>query len=147
MGRTLGWPPNALSINHPHDWVGELHGAGVGAGPGIAVGAALALRDMGSPRIPVMVCGDGEFTMGCNALWTAAHERIPLLLIVANNRSYFNDELHQATVARVRGRPQQNAWIGQRIEDPAPDIAAIGRGFGLDGAGPVEKLEDLAGAL
>ena len=94
-----------------------------------------------------MVCGDGEFTMGCNALWTAAHEKIPLLLIVANNRSYFNDELHQATVARVRGRPQQNAWIGQRIEDPAPDIAVIAKGFGLDGAGLVEKLEDLASAL
>lgn len=147
MGRSIGWPPNATAIAHPHDWIGESHGGGVGAGPGIAVGAALALRDMGSPRLPVMVCGDGDYTMGCNALWTAANAKIPLLIIVANNRAYFNDELHQQTVAKIRDRPQENAWVGQRIEDPAPDMAAIAKGFGLDGAGPIEKLEDLPKAL
>ncbi len=147
MGRSIGWPPNATAIDHPHDYVGESHGGGVGAGPGIAVGAALALRDMGSPRLPVMVCGDGDYTMGCNALWTAANAKIPLLIIVANNRAYFNDELHQQTVARMRDRPQENAWVGQRIEDPAPDMAAIAKGFGLEGAGPIEKLEDLPKAL
>jgi len=147
MGRSIGWPPNATPIKHPHDWVGESHGGGVGAGPGIAVGAALALRDIGSPRLPVMVSGDGDFTMGCNALWTAANARIPLLMIVANNRAYFNDELHQQTVAKIRQRPEENAWVGQRIEDPAPDMAAIAKGFGLDGSGPIEKLEDLPKAL
>ena len=147
MGRPIGWPPNATEINHPHDWLGESHGGGVGSGPGTAVGMALALRDMKSPRLPVMVLGDGDFTMGCNAIWTAANEKIPMLLIVSNNRAYFNDELHQQNVAKTRERPQERAWIGQRIEDPAPDMAAIARGFGLDGEGPVEKLEDLPKAL
>ena len=147
MGRPIGWPPNATEINHPHDWLGGSHGGGVGAGPGNAVGMALALRDMKSPRLPVMVLGDGDFTMGCNAIWTAANEKIPMLLIVANNRAYFNDELHQQNVAKTRERPQERAWIGQRIEDPAPDMAAIAKGFGLDGEGPVEKLEDLPKAL
>lgn len=42
------------------------------------------------------------------ALWTAARYRIPVLLIVANNRSYYNDELHQEGVARHRGRNTAN---------------------------------------
>jgi len=41
--------------------------------------------------------------MGVTALWTAAHYRIPCLLLVANNRSFYNDEMHQERVARERG--------------------------------------------
>ena len=61
--------------------------------------------------------------MGVTALWTAAHYRIPLLIVVANNRSFFNDELHQERVARMRSRPVENRWIGQRIADPEIDLA------------------------
>src|SRR6185436_3657196 len=147
LGRPLGWPPNAISVRHPHDWLGELHGGGVGSGPGIAVGAALGLREIGSPRLPIMICGDGDFVMGCNAIWTAANQKIPLLIIVSNNRSYFNDELHQTTVAKARERPVENAWVGQRIDDPAPDMATIARGFGLEGSGPIETLSALPAAL
>ena len=64
------------------------------------------------------VCGDGDFLMGVTALWTAAHYNIPLLMVVANNRSFFNDELHQERVARMRNRPVENRWIGQRIAEP-----------------------------
>src|SRR5262249_31342361 len=80
----------------PLDYLGSDGGGGVGGGPGISVGAALALR--GSGRLPVAVCGDGDFLMGVTALWTAAHYRIPLLIVVANNRSFFNDQLHQETM-------------------------------------------------
>ena len=61
--------------------------------------------------------------MGVTAFWTAAHYRIPLLIVVANNRSFFNDELHQERVARMRNRPVENRWIGQRISEPDIDIA------------------------
>src|SRR5690606_4691046 len=101
---------------------------GIGSGPGLAVGAALALR--GTGRLPVAVLGDGDFVMGASAIWTAAHYRLPLLVIVANNRSYFNDELHQEAVATVRGRPQANRWIGQRLEDPAIDVPGLARSLG-----------------
>ena len=53
-----------------------------------------------------------------------------MLMIVANNRSFFNDELHQDRVARERRRPVENRWIGQRIDDPAPDLAALARSQG-----------------
>lgn len=147
LGRPIGWPLNTTTVEHPLDWTGETHGGGVGAGPGIAVGGALALRDAGGDRLPVYVCGDGDFLMGAGALWTAAQEKVPLLLIVSNNASYFNDELHQVAVARTRDRDPSRAWIGQRIDDPLPDIPQIARGHGAEAPAPVTDLADLAGAI
>jgi thiamine pyrophosphate-dependent acetolactate synthase large subunit-like protein len=89
------------------------------------------------------VCGDGDFMMGCTALWTAAHYKIPLLIVVANNRSFFNDELHQERVARMRNRPIENRWVGQRISEPDIDIAAIARAQGAQGFGPLTAIADL----
>ena len=81
--------------------------------------------------------------MGCNALWTAANMEIPMLLVVANNRSYYNDEEHQKHIAEHRGRPVENAPIGQRIETPPPDLFGIARAQGWDGEGPVTDLAAL----
>jgi thiamine pyrophosphate-dependent acetolactate synthase large subunit-like protein len=85
--------------------------------------------------------------MASSAIWTAAHYKIPCLIIVANNRSYYNDELHQERVARTRNRPVENKWVGQRISEPDIDIAAIARAQGADGIGPVQRIEDLPGAI
>ena len=72
----------------------------MGFGPGLCVGAALKLKD--TDRLVIGVIGDGDCMMGINAFWTAAHIT-SMLIIVANNRSYYNDELHQEGVARHRG--------------------------------------------
>ena len=125
---SLSWNAAFWPFHHPLDYIGSAGGGGIGAGPGIAVGAALALR--GSGRLPVAVCGDGDFLMGATAIWTAVHYNIPLLVVVANNRSFFNDELHQERVARMRNRPVENRWIGQRIADPEIDISRLGPGTG-----------------
>ena len=124
----IGWPNNETPFSDPLDYLGADGGAGVGSGPGMAVGSALALR--GSGRLPVAILGDGDFIMGGSAIWTAAHYRIPLLIIVANNRSYFNDEIHQETMARVRGRHVENRWIGQRLDDPPVDLDHMAKSFG-----------------
>jgi thiamine pyrophosphate-dependent acetolactate synthase large subunit-like protein len=139
---SLSWNGASWPFNHPLDYLGSDGGGGVGGGPGISVGAALALQ--GSGRLPVAVCGDGDFLMGVTALWTAAHYKIPLLMVVANNRSFFNDELHQERVARMRGRPVENRWVGQRIADPDIDLAAMARAQGAAGFGPVTAIADLA---
>ncbi len=138
---SLSWNGASWAFNHPLDYLGSDGGGGVGGGPGISVGAALALK--GSGRLPVAVCGDGDFMMGCTALWTAAHYKIPLLIVVANNRSFFNDELHQERVARMRNRPIENRWVGQRISEPDIDIAAIARAQGAQGFGPLTAIADL----
>ena len=137
----ISWDGASWPFRHPLDFIGGDGGGGIGAGPGISVGAALAL--IGSGRLPVSICGDGDFLMGATSLWTAVHYRIPLLLVVANNRSFFNDELHQERVARMRGRPVENRWIGQRISDPDIDHAGLARAQGAMGFGPVTNAADL----
>jgi thiamine pyrophosphate-dependent acetolactate synthase large subunit-like protein len=137
----LSWSGDWWPFRHPLDYLGSDGGGGVGGGPGISVGAALALKDSG--RLPIGICGDGDFLMTCTALWTAVHYHIPLLIIVANNRSFYNDELHQERVARMRNRPVENKWIGQRISDPDIDLAAIGRAQGAEGFGPVTQAAEL----
>ncbi|MBV8825490.1 MAG: thiamine pyrophosphate-binding protein [Hyphomicrobiales bacterium] len=137
----LGWNGASWPFRHPLDYIGAEGGAGIGSGPGVSVGAALALRESG--RLPVAVCGDGDFLMGVTALWTAVHYRIPLLFVVANNRSFYNDEVHQERVARMRARPVENKWIGQRIDDPDIDLAAMGRAQGAIGFGPVTRASGL----
>jgi thiamine pyrophosphate-dependent acetolactate synthase large subunit-like protein len=117
----------------------------VGSGPGITIGAALALK--GSGRLTIGVLGDGDCLMSMNALWTAARYAIPVLFIVANNRSYYNDELHQEGVALHRGRNPANRRIGQSIDDPAPDIAKLAEAQGLTGIGPVRSANELGEAM
>ncbi|HUC10677.1 MAG TPA: thiamine pyrophosphate-binding protein [Stellaceae bacterium] len=143
----LSWAEHLWDFRHPLDFLGTDGGGGIGSGPGMAVGAALALRDGDSGRLPVAILGDGDFLMGVTALWTAVHNHIPLLVVIANNRSFFNDELHQERVARDRGRPVENRWIGQSIRGPDIDLATLARGQGCVGIGPVEDPKQLVPAL
>ena len=143
----LSWGGQLWPVRHPLDVLGGDGGAGIGSGPGMAVGAALALRDAHPNRLPLAILGDGDFLMGVTALWTGVHYRVPLLLVVANNRSFYNDELHQERVARQRGRPVANRWIGQHIGEPDIDLAALARAQGAAGFGPVEDMTALAGVL
>jgi thiamine pyrophosphate-dependent acetolactate synthase large subunit-like protein len=146
-GRPLGWPSNANLIDHPLGFLGHSGGGGLGAGPSIAVGAALALREMGSERIAVAILGDGDFTMGATALWNAASLKLPVLYLIANNSSYYNDEHHQKQIAGRRDRPEDKAWVGQRMQDPEIDLVGLARAQGVDGEGPVRDLADLPQAL
>jgi thiamine pyrophosphate-dependent acetolactate synthase large subunit-like protein len=142
---TLGWDATVYPFRDPLDYTGHDGGAGLGGAPGITIGVGLALK--GTGRLPVAVMGDGEFIQGVTALWTAARYKIPALFIVANNRSNFNDEIHQETTAKLRGRPVENKWIGQRIDDPAIDIAGLARAQGIEAEGPVETWEALQQAI
>ena len=119
---SLGWPADTVNFKHPLDYVGFDSGGGVGAGPGNGIGTALALK--GSGRLVVS-----------------------MIIVVANNRSYYNDVAHQERMAVVRGRPVENKYIGQEMDNPAIDIVAIARAQGLDGEGPVETSKELAKAL
>jgi thiamine pyrophosphate-dependent acetolactate synthase large subunit-like protein len=141
----LGWPADMTRYNHPLDYLGGDGGGGIGAGPGLAVGAALALQ--GSGRLPLAVLGDGDFIMGVSAIWTAVHRKIPLLIVLANNRSFFNDEMHQERMARNRGRPVENRWIGQRMDEPRIDLAAMARAQGAEALGLISDGRALLPAL
>lgn len=139
------WPAATWDFSKPRSYLGKDGGGAVGSASGIVVGAALAARDTGRPVIGVI--GDGEMLASPSALWTAAHHRIPVLFVIQNNQSYFNDEEHQDHVARVRGRPTENRWIGQRMNDPGVDFASLARDLGAAGFGPVKDPNDLGRVL
>jgi benzoylformate decarboxylase len=109
---------------------------------GWGLGAALGIK-LAAPGDEVLaVLGDGVFQFGIQALWTAAHEAIPVVVVVLNNRSY----------AAVKSALQRfGGEAAARREYPASDIpgariAEIARGFGALGR-RVERLEELAPAL
>jgi benzoylformate decarboxylase len=141
----IGWPQDALAFEHPLDFLGKDGGGAVGTGPAHTVGAALALK--GSDRIVAGIIGDGDFLMGMNALWTASNQNLPMLLIAANNRSYYNDEVHQERVALQRGRPVENKSIGQKLDNPAVDLSQIAAAQGFETQAPVMSASELAKAL
>lgn len=141
----LGWDGRHCDFTGPLDYLGYDGGAGISSGPGMVVGAALALK--GTGRMPVAVLGDGDFIMGATALWTGTHQSVPMLIVVANNRSFFNDEIHQERVARDRDRPVENKHIGQAIDEPDVDIAGLARAQGAVGIGPVETVAEFEAAL
>lgn len=141
----LGWASESWDFEHPLDYMGYDGGGGLGSGTGNAIGIALALLE--TDRTAVAILGDGDFMQGGSALWTAAHYKIPVLFIISNNRSNFNDEVHQEAMATQRSRPVENRWIGQRIDEPALDLAGYAKSQGLQSDGPIEKVGDLVEAF
>ncbi|HEY7296750.1 MAG TPA: thiamine pyrophosphate-binding protein [Xanthobacteraceae bacterium] len=145
LGR--GWPFDVWPLQNGMAYLGKDGGGGLGSGPGISVGSALALHHHYPDRYAISMLGDGDFCMGATGIWSAARHRIPLLVLINNNRSYFNDELHQENVARTRGREVRNRWIGLRMEDPVPNIAKLAEAQGAVGIGPVTSAAEAGQAI
>jgi acetolactate synthase I/II/III large subunit len=143
-GTANGWV-RRLWDWRPERTCGGSGGAGLGYGLGASLGVALAHR--GSGKLCVDLQSDGDLLYVTSGLFTAAHHRLPLLMVMCNNRSYYNDEEHQERMAVARGRPVENKGIGIRIEDPAPDFATIARGFGVHAEGPIDDPRALRPAL
>jgi thiamine pyrophosphate-dependent acetolactate synthase large subunit-like protein len=141
----LNWPAGTYHFRHPLDYLGYDGGGGVGSGPGMTIGTALALK--GSGRLTVGLMGDGEFLAAPTALWTAAHYGIPMLFVITNNRTYYTDEIQQGAVAKHRSRRVENKWIGQRIDDPAVDIPGIAADLGVSSEPSITKCADIEAAL
>ncbi len=141
-GSLDGWARRLWSWDKPYQFVRT---PGLGYGIGISLGAALAHKATG--RLVVDLQPDGDLLYTASGLWTAAHHKVPLLIVMHNNRSYFNDELHQAAMAEMRGRQVENKVIGIRIEDPPVDFAAMASSYGVHSEGPIEDPSLLRPAL
>jgi len=133
-GTASQWALRTWDLDRPYRHPGRQLGTATQIG--ISLGVALAHR--GSGRLVVDLQPDGDLMFDVGALWVAAHYRLPLLVVMFNNRAYYNDWEHQERLARQRGTPLERAHIGMAISDPAPDFAAIARGFGWWSVGPVE---------
>ncbi len=139
------WPVGIWQFKGCGDYLGHSGGGGLGYGPGAMIGGALAAREQG--RFPVGILGDGDFQMQSGALWTAVHMKIPLLCIINNNTSWYNDEQHQIEVAKMRNRPVENAWIATTTRVPELDLATVAKGWGAWTEGGISDGDTLAAAL
>ena len=112
---------------------------------GISLGVALAHRD--KQRLVVDLQPDGDLMFDAGAMWVAAKHRIPLLVVMYNNRAYYNDWEHQIRMAKLRGTPVERAHIGMDMDGPAPDFAGMARSMGWYAEGPIENPREVAPAL
>jgi acetolactate synthase-1/2/3 large subunit len=145
---TNGNPPASRlwTINRHHHTIGSSGGGGVGYGSPASVGAALANRDQG--RISINFQNDGDFMYAPGVLWTAAHHRIPLLNIMRNNRAYHQEVMHLQRIGARRQRGTDGtAKIGNTLEDPNIDYAALAKSMGVWSAGPITDPNDVGPAL
>ena len=112
---------------------------------GISLGVALAHK--GTGRLVVDLQPDGDLMFDAGALWVASYYELPLLVVMFNNRAYYNDWEHQERLARQRGTPLERAHIGMEIDNPAPDFAALARSFSWHAEGPITDPADIEKAV
>lgn len=140
------WPQDLWTIDRHYQHIGSSGGAGVGYGAPAAVGAALAHRDAG--RVAVNFQADGDMMYVPGVFWTAAHHRIPLLSVMHNNRAYHQELMHlQRMSSRRRRGVDGGAKVGNVLEDPHIDFAAMARSMGVWAEGPVEDPRRLGPLL
>jgi thiamine pyrophosphate-dependent acetolactate synthase large subunit-like protein len=144
-GTSNGWSRRLWDFTKPNQYLGASGGAGVGYGASAAIGAALALKETG--KLAVDIQADGDLLMTSSSLWTAAKHRIPLLIVMHNNQSFYNSEEHGIEVAKYRGRPVENAGVGTHVDDPAVDFAKMAQSFGIHAEGPIQRPAELRPAL
>ena len=137
------WVYKLWDFDKPYRHPGQALGTGTQIG--VSLGVALAHRDKG--RLVIDIQPDGDLMFDAGALWSAAKNNIPMLIVMYNNRAYYNDWEHQIRVAHHRGTPVERAYIAQDITGPDPDFAAMAKSMGWYAEVPIENPADIAPAL
>ncbi|MGR9137390.1 thiamine pyrophosphate-binding protein [Rhizobium leguminosarum] len=118
-----------------------LRGGALGWGMPASVGCSLGLG-----REPVVsFVGDGAAMYSPQALWTAAHEELPVTFVVMNNREYNvlkKFMRSQTDYSSVRS----NRYLAMDLQNPAIDYVALATSMGVPGR-RIEKAIDVAPAI
>jgi thiamine pyrophosphate-dependent acetolactate synthase large subunit-like protein len=141
----ISWARKLWPTTDYHQMLGGSGGQGVGYGLPASVGAALANKALG--RITVNFQPDGDLLYAPGALWTAAHHKIPLLMVMHNNGGYYQEVMHLQRMASLHNRRTDQAWIGNSLRNPDIDYAKIAQGHGVWAEGPIKDPAQLKGAL
>jgi len=130
-------PPlmNVIRYRDSRSFMGLASG-GIGFAMGGAVGASLAL-----PGRPVVaVVGDGSAMYSIQALWTAAHLKLPVTYVILNNRSY------RILKDRMVAFRNMRSFTGMEFHQPLIDFTALAKSIGVK-ASRVTRPGDIDGAL
>jgi acetolactate synthase-1/2/3 large subunit len=142
-GTLEDWTRKLWDFDKPYRHPGKSLGTATQIG--ISLGVALAHRDAG--RLVVNIQPDGDLMFDAGALWVAAKHKIPMLIVMYNNRAYYNDWEHQIRMAKQRGTALDRAHIGMDLDGPAPDFAGLAKSMGWYAEGPIERGEEVGPAL
>jgi benzoylformate decarboxylase len=115
-------------------------GGGLGWGMPAALGVSL-----GYDRAPVLcVVGDGSAMYSPQALWTAAHEGLPIVFAVVNNRQYL---ILKGYLKGMGGDAARTGnLVAMDLDEPPVDYVALARSMGVD-ATLVESARDVGAAV
>lgn len=105
-----------------------LASGGIGWGLPAAVGVALAQ----APRPVCCYSGDGSAMYSIQSLWTAAHLKLPITYVIANNGGY------RIIKQRLLSFHGSDRFIGMDLADPAVDFAGVAKALGM----PAERITD-----
>ncbi|OWU83045.1 benzoylformate decarboxylase [Oceanicola sp. 22II-s10i] len=114
----------------------SLASGGIGWGLPAAVGASIANPD----RPVVCYSGDGSAMYSIQSLWTAAHQKLNLTVVIANNGGY------RIIKQRQKAFHGSNHYIGMDFADPPVDFSALARSLGVE-AQRVSSPDELSDAL
>jgi benzoylformate decarboxylase/acetolactate synthase-1/2/3 large subunit len=141
----ITWARRLWPATEYHQFLGGPGGYGVGYAAPAAVGAALAFKGTGT--IPVTFQADGDLLYAPGVLWTAAHHKIPLLMLMHNNRAYHQEVMHLQRMTAIHNRRPDGARIGTVIDDPDVDFAKLAQGLGVWAEGPITDPAKIQPAL
>ena len=136
-GRPVLW-----DVKEHYQYFGGANGSG-NTGT-CAVGAALGHKEAG--RFSVTIGGDGDWMMCPGAIWTAAHEQLPMLYVVHNNHAWFQEMMWVQRMANRRNRGIERMAIGNMMTNPEINIAGIAKNMGVYSE-LVQEPNDLRGAF
>jgi thiamine pyrophosphate-dependent acetolactate synthase large subunit-like protein len=139
------WPLRLWDFEKHYQYIGGEGAYGVGYGAPASVGAALANRKHG--RLTVSIQNDGDMMFAPGVLWTAAHHRIPLLIVMHNNRAYHQEVMEVQRMASQHQRGITRAHVGTTLVDPTIDYAKLAQSMGMYGEGAISDPKDLGPAL
>jgi thiamine pyrophosphate-dependent acetolactate synthase large subunit-like protein len=145
QGFLSGWPGRIWKFEKRYHYLGDSGAGGMGYGPPASVGAALANRKHG--RLSINIQCDGDLNYAPGVLWTAAHHKIPLLIVMHNNRAYHAELMFIQENCGLHRRGANRAGIGTTLQDPFIDYASMARAYGLYGEGPISDPAALAPAF
>ncbi|MEQ1693184.1 MAG: thiamine pyrophosphate-dependent enzyme [Gemmatimonas sp.] len=124
----------ALASFCPMRDVNSYYGLASG-GLGFAMPGAIGISLAQPGRPIVAVIGDGSAMYSIQALWTAAHLRLPITYVIVNNRSY---RIIKERLVAGRG---SNQFVGMDLRNPPIDFVSLARGMGV----PARRVTDPSG--
>jgi acetolactate synthase I/II/III large subunit len=139
------WPLKLWNITRWNHYQENSGAGGLGFSTPAAIGAALATKGQGVTTVALQ--SDGDFMFISGALWTAAHHRVPVLVVMHNNRAYHAEHMNIQLMSNRRQRDVNRTDLGTVITNPNINYGDLARSLGVWGTGPVTDPAQLKPTL